>query len=196
MLLDKPQRLCPAKCAAGGVHPGPRECVPLAAAPGATRLPWAQPQPSGAPCQELALRVLWEGIPKPSSSVMGGRWLQVCERLLLTLHPAAPSDCVLPQPEQGLSFTTPATSWHPILSYDWSHWVRLWTEGIMVLWEGRWRCRIGTGWRPRPCQQWDWEQNTGTTSLLTVTREPSCCREAWCVPHGAAGLLGALPGAV
>uniref|UniRef100_A0A8D2MB39 WAP domain-containing protein n=1 Tax=Zonotrichia albicollis TaxID=44394 RepID=A0A8D2MB39_ZONAL len=33
------------------------------------------------------------------------------------------------QPEQGLSFTTPATSWHPILSCDWSHWVRLvWCE--------------------------------------------------------------------
>lgn len=53
LLLDKPQQLYLAKCAAGGIHPGPRECVSLAAAPSATRLPWAQPQPS-----ELALRVV------------------------------------------------------------------------------------------------------------------------------------------
>lgn len=32
--------------------------------------------------------------------------------------------------------------------------------------------------------------------LLTVTREPPCCSEAWRVPHGAAGLFGALPGAM
>lgn len=49
---------------------------------------------------------------------------------LLTLPPAPLSEFVLLQPEQGLSFTTPAASWHPTVSCDWCHWVGLvWVWG-------------------------------------------------------------------
>lgn len=67
--------------------------------------------------------------------------------------------------------------------------VRLVAEAIMVLWEGRWRHRTGTGWRWRLCQERGWGQNPGTDSSLSPGSHRAAAKPGVC-PMVLRGSLG------